>query len=43
MKKRELDKKIRKMFKQNIRKKKHSKTRVKAIVAARVAAAKTLK
>jgi hypothetical protein len=31
------------MFKQNIRKKKHSKTRVRAIVAARVTAAKTLK
>jgi hypothetical protein len=31
------------MFKQNIRKKKHSKTRVNAIVAARVTAAKTLK
>jgi hypothetical protein len=31
------------MFKQNIRKKKHSKTKVNAIVAARVAAAKTLK
>jgi hypothetical protein len=30
------------MFKQNTRKKKRSKTRVKAIVAARVAAAKTL-
>jgi hypothetical protein len=30
------------MFKQNIRKKKHSRTRVNVIVAARVAAAKTL-
>jgi hypothetical protein len=30
------------MFKQNIRKKKHNKTMVKAIVAAKVAAAKTL-
>jgi len=30
------------MFKQNIRKKKHSKIRVKAIVAAKVAVAKTL-
>jgi hypothetical protein len=31
------------MFKQHTRKRKHSKTRVKAIVAARVAAAKTLR
>jgi hypothetical protein len=31
------------MFKQKIRKKKHSKTKVDAIVAARVSAAKTLK
>ena len=31
------------MFKQNIRKKKHSKTRIEAFIAARVAAVKTLK
>jgi hypothetical protein len=31
------------MFKQNIRKKKHSKTRIEAFIAAKVTAAKTLK
>jgi hypothetical protein len=31
------------MFKQNIRKKKHSKNRIKAFIAAKVTAAKTLK